>query len=156
MLSCQPHLKSKVQSRDSDSDSVSDEEGQEDALAHQVLGTMRAGLPRVYSSEESLQAALQVARSQRSFILCLRDWILIALAYNRGFKTTPWIGEWASSGAFKKLKRGKISWIVLWEILITFQLNNLPQSPFFSFHFIYFYNFLLEYIHYLGGEMPSF
>jgi hypothetical protein len=42
-LNHQPHLKSKVQS--GDSDSVSDEEGQEDALAHQVWGTTHLGIP---------------------------------------------------------------------------------------------------------------
>jgi hypothetical protein len=91
-LNHQPHLKSKVQSRDSDS--VSDEEGQEDAPAHQVLGTSHLVLPpqakRLPTLAKSpLQAALQVAHSQRGFTLCLREWTLIALAYNRGFKTTP-------------------------------------------------------------------
>jgi hypothetical protein len=101
-LNHQPHLKSKVQSGD-DSDSVSDEEGQEDPPAHQVLGTMHLGLlpwaktlPTLAKSP--LQAALQVAHNQRDFTLCLRDWILTALAYNRGFKMTPWIGEWVSLG----------------------------------------------------------
>jgi hypothetical protein len=36
------------------------------------------------------------------FTLCFRDWILIALAYNSGFKITPWVGERASLGTFKK------------------------------------------------------
>jgi hypothetical protein len=44
-------------------------------------------------AKSPLQPALQVARGQRGFTLCLTDWILIALAYNRGFKTTPWIGN---------------------------------------------------------------
>jgi hypothetical protein len=42
-LNGQPHLKSKVQSRDFDS--VSSEEGQEDTQAHQALGTMHLGFP---------------------------------------------------------------------------------------------------------------
>jgi hypothetical protein len=86
-LSRQPHLKSKVQSGD-DSDSVSDEESQENALAHQVLGSTHLGLPpwakRLSTLAKSpLQAALQAARSQRSFTLCLRDWIFTAPAYNK-------------------------------------------------------------------------
>jgi hypothetical protein len=44
-LICQPHLKSKVQSGDSGSNSVSDQEGLEDTPAYQVLGTMHLGLP---------------------------------------------------------------------------------------------------------------
>jgi hypothetical protein len=100
-LNRQPHLKSKVQSGD-DSDSASDEEGQEDLPAHQVLGTMHLGLPpwakRLPTLAKSpLQAALP-GHNQRHFTLCLRDWILTALAYNRGFKMTPWIGEWVSLG----------------------------------------------------------
>jgi hypothetical protein len=50
LLSHQPHLKSKIQS-EGDFDSVSDEEGQEDTPAHQVLGTMHLGSlpwPRYY------------------------------------------------------------------------------------------------------------
>jgi hypothetical protein len=43
VLSHQPHLKSKAQSRDSDS--VSDEEDQEDAQAHEVQGPMYVGSP---------------------------------------------------------------------------------------------------------------
>jgi hypothetical protein len=42
VLNRQPHLKSKIQSRASDS--VSDE-GQEEALAHRALGTMHLGIP---------------------------------------------------------------------------------------------------------------
>jgi hypothetical protein len=97
-LSHQPHFKSKIQSRDSDSDSESDEEGQEDTLAHQVLGMMHLDLSswakRLPTLGKSpLKAALQVIHSQRGFILCLRNWIITALAYNRGFKTAPWIEE---------------------------------------------------------------
>jgi hypothetical protein len=39
--------------------------------------------------------------------LCFREWLLTALAYNRGFKTTPWIGEWTSSGSIKEIKKGE-------------------------------------------------
>jgi hypothetical protein len=44
LLNHQPHLQIKIQSKD-DSDSVSDEEGQEGALAYQVLGAMHLGFP---------------------------------------------------------------------------------------------------------------
>jgi hypothetical protein len=92
-LNRQPHLKSKVQSGDSDSNSVSDEEGQEDASALKC-GTHAFGVTSTAKrlpppAKSPLQAALQAARSQRGFTLCLRDWILTALAYNRDFKTTP-------------------------------------------------------------------
>jgi hypothetical protein len=106
LLSLQPHLKRRVQSGD-DSDSVSGEEGQENALTHQVLGTMHVGfpprvkkLPTLAKSPYRLPCRQLIAKEV--FTLCLRDWILTALAYNRGFKTTPWIGEWVSLGAFKK------------------------------------------------------
>jgi hypothetical protein len=76
-LNHQPQFKSKVQSRD-DSDSVSDEEDQKDALAHQVWGTMHLVLPpqgkRLPTLDKSLlQATVQVAHSQKGFTLCLRD-----------------------------------------------------------------------------------
>jgi hypothetical protein len=108
-LNHQPHLKIKIQSKgNSYSDSVSDKEGEQDVLAHQVLGTTHLGLPlrakRLPTLAKSLllKAALQVAHSQRGSTLCSRDWTLTALAYNRGFRTTPWIREQASSEAFKK------------------------------------------------------
>jgi hypothetical protein len=62
--------KTKIQSKDeSDFDSVSDEEGHEDALAHQALGTIHLGLPpwakRLPSLTKSpLQALLKAAHSQ--------------------------------------------------------------------------------------------
>jgi hypothetical protein len=61
--------KIKIQSKDdSDSDSVSDEEGQGDTPAHRVLGTMHLGLPPQAKrlptlAKSSLQAALQAACS---------------------------------------------------------------------------------------------
>jgi hypothetical protein len=121
LLNYQPNLRIKIQSRDdSDSDSVSEEEGQEDALACQVLGTMLLGLPprakRFLTLVKSpLQAALQVAHSQGGFTLSLRNCTLTTLACNRGFmkifhltqtihgaKTASWMGDQASLGAFKK------------------------------------------------------
>jgi hypothetical protein len=62
--------KIKIQSKDDlDSDLVSDEEGEEDVLAHQALGTMHLELPpwakRFPALAKSLlQAALQAAHSQ--------------------------------------------------------------------------------------------
>jgi hypothetical protein len=79
LLSHQPHLKIKIQSKDySDFDSVSDEECHEDTPA---LGPMHLGLPpwtrRLPTLAKSpLQAALQAACSQGGFTLCLRDWTL--------------------------------------------------------------------------------
>jgi hypothetical protein len=66
-LNQQPHLKSKVHS--GASDSVSDDGGQEDAQAHQALGTMHLGIPprpkRFPALAKSpLQAALRAARNQ--------------------------------------------------------------------------------------------
>jgi hypothetical protein len=64
---CQPHLKIKVQS--GASDSVSNEEGQEDTLAYQAQETMNLGIPpwaKRFSTlaKSLLQAALQAAHSQ--------------------------------------------------------------------------------------------
>jgi hypothetical protein len=62
--------KIKIQSKDdSDSDLVSDEEGQEDTPAQQALGTMNLGYPPWAKKlpafiKSPLQAALQAARSQ--------------------------------------------------------------------------------------------
>jgi hypothetical protein len=134
-LSHQPHLKSEIQSRNSDFDLVSDEEGQEDTLAHQVLEIMHLGLPSQAKrlptlAKSPLQAVLQVAQSQRGFTLCLRNWIITALAYNRGFKTTPWIQEWVPSGAFKKQKRGRPNSICQFDtaVLMSNSHNPLPTS----------------------------
>jgi hypothetical protein len=74
-LNHQPHLKGKVQYRDA-SDSVS-HEGQEDALGHQVLGTMNAGLPTGAKGcptlvNSPLQAALQSACSKRFYLVLER------------------------------------------------------------------------------------
>jgi hypothetical protein len=89
--------KTKIQSKDdSDFDSVSDEEGHEDTLPHQVLGTMHLGLPPLAKrlpalAKSPLQAALQAAHSQGEgragfrFTLYLRDWTQTTLASNRGF-----------------------------------------------------------------------
>jgi hypothetical protein len=112
LLNHQPYLKIKIESKDG-SDSVSDEEGQEDALVHQVLGTMHLGLPPWAKRLPTLaksppQADLQVAHIQEGFTLCLRDRTLTTLAYNRGFKTAPWNGGWASLGAFRKKKGGDV------------------------------------------------
>jgi hypothetical protein len=65
-LNHQPHLKSKVQS--GNSELISDEKGQEDALAQQVQGTMHLGIPpwakRLPALAKGLlQAALQAAGS---------------------------------------------------------------------------------------------
>jgi hypothetical protein len=39
----------------------------------------------------------------------LREWILTALVYHRGFfKTSPWIGEQVSLGVFKEIKQGEM------------------------------------------------
>jgi hypothetical protein len=38
---------------------------------------------------------------KHSFWYCFFSWML------HSAKTTPWIREWASSGTFKKLKRGR-------------------------------------------------
>jgi hypothetical protein len=87
----------KIQSKDdSDSDSVSDEGGQEYALAHQALGTIHFGLPpwvkrlplllrvpcrmpcRQLIVKERIQLVL-------NFTLCLIDGTLTTLACNRDF-----------------------------------------------------------------------
>jgi hypothetical protein len=72
-LNCQPHCKSKVQS--GDSDLMSDEEGQEDDLAHQVWDPCMWGhlhRPRGFSCEASPAGCLQVARSQRFHLVLER------------------------------------------------------------------------------------
>jgi hypothetical protein len=79
---CQPHLKSKVQSEDSDS--VSDERGSGGCLGPSSMGPMHAGSPP--RAKRLLCGASPTGRLQtanRGFTLCLRDWILTALAYKR-------------------------------------------------------------------------
>jgi hypothetical protein len=44
----------------------------------------------------------------RGFTLCLRDWILTALAYSRGFKTTPLNWRAGFIGSIKKNKNRKM------------------------------------------------
>jgi hypothetical protein len=115
-LSHQPHLKSKVESRD-DSDSVSGEEGQEGAPAHQVLGTMHLGLPPWAKglptlAKSPLQAALQVTHSQRGFTLCLRDWTIAALAYNRGSRQLVGLGNRLHREHLRNKKGSKYNYIL--------------------------------------------
>jgi hypothetical protein len=69
-LSHLPHLKSKVQSRDSDS--VSDEEDQENTQTHQVWDPCMQGHPhrsRDFSCEVSPTSCLQAASSQKFYIV---------------------------------------------------------------------------------------
>jgi hypothetical protein len=121
------HLKIKIQFKnDSDSDSVSDEEGQEEALAYQILGTMHVGLPPQAKrlpilAKSPLQAVLQVTCSQGGFILCLRDWSLTTEGCNRGFmkiffliqavhgvKTAPCIGGGLYQDHLRNKKGGDV------------------------------------------------
>jgi hypothetical protein len=77
LLNYQPNLRIKIQSRDdSDSDSVSNEEDQENALAHQVLEHLGLSPPvkrLPILAKSLLQATLKAVCSQGRFTLCLRD-----------------------------------------------------------------------------------
>jgi hypothetical protein len=80
---------------------------------HVGLSSQAKRLPTLAKSP--LQAVLQVAHSERGFTLCWRNWIITALAYNRGFKTTPWIQEQVPSGAFKKQKGEDQTNLPIWH-----------------------------------------